>query len=195
MESGDPAPFSSVGPCVDIWAPGRTIKAAGIASAHYYKSKTGTSQAAPHVAGLAALYLQSGLTAEETVKAILNDARVIPELAVKGAAPLAAYSGAIKGAQPSVHHDIFSSETRSQIFNMNGNNAASSAPSDVPFPSPSLRATAAPSKGPSSFPSIAPSFSPSLRPSSAPASRIAPEGKGSSHSEQLFHALRSIRPP
>lgn len=55
-----------------------------------YKPKTGTSQAAPFVAGLAALYLQAGLSPTETKEAILRSARVVEDLAVDGAAPLAA---------------------------------------------------------------------------------------------------------
>jgi subtilisin family serine protease len=55
--------FSSVGPCVDLFAPGQTIRSA------YYVSDTssiingGTSMASPHVAGAAAVYLSAHPTA------------------------------------------------------------------------------------------------------------------------------------
>jgi subtilisin family serine protease len=53
-----PATFSNLGPCVDVFAPGL-----GIRSAHYgddtsIRSRSGTSMAAPHVTGVAALFLE-----------------------------------------------------------------------------------------------------------------------------------------
>lgn len=53
-----PADFSDVGHCVDIWAPGVGIVSAGIASDTATKQLSGTSMAAPAVAGALALLLQ-----------------------------------------------------------------------------------------------------------------------------------------
>jgi len=64
--------------------------AAGIEGRDFYKAKSGTSQAAPFVAGLAALYLQAGFSPTETKEEILRGARYVGDLAVDGAAPLAA---------------------------------------------------------------------------------------------------------
>ena len=50
--------FSNYGPCVDLFAPGVNIVSAGIADDDSSSVKTGTSMAAPHVAGIIARFLE-----------------------------------------------------------------------------------------------------------------------------------------
>jgi subtilisin family serine protease len=49
--------FSNYGSCVDVWAPGHQVLSASILGGT--STKNGTSMAAPHVAGVAAMYLEA----------------------------------------------------------------------------------------------------------------------------------------
>lgn len=61
------ASYSNTGRCVDLYAPGSGITSAGISGNSAAVSMTGTSMAAPHIAGLAARLMQAqpGITARE----------------------------------------------------------------------------------------------------------------------------------
>ncbi|WP_395829981.1 S8 family peptidase [Archangium violaceum] len=68
------ASFSNWGSCVDVFAPGHEISSAWISDDNATRVLSGTSMAAPHVAGLAALFLERNPTAAPAaVSSVLVD--------------------------------------------------------------------------------------------------------------------------
>ncbi|MCL9780651.1 S8 family peptidase [Vibrio sp. S4M6] len=73
MSNDGRSSFSNWGSCVDIFAPGSSIKSAWYDGG--YRTISGTSMATPHVAGVAALYLQEDSTLTPSQLASLIDTR------------------------------------------------------------------------------------------------------------------------
>jgi len=73
--------YSNWGGCVDLWAPGTGVRAAGIESDTALLSKAGTSMSAPLVAGVAALVLEAyPLATPAEVRDFLLDAAFYDEV-------------------------------------------------------------------------------------------------------------------
>ena len=127
-QKSEQAYFTNVGPCVDIFAPGIEILGAGINGTNDAVPRTGTSQASPHVTGLASLYMGTGLSADEARQAIIRDARTVEQLGLLESPPLAAFSGYVG----------------TQSVDDGSTNAPSLAFTNLPSPQPSIRQTYSP---------------------------------------------------
>lgn len=92
-QSDTRAPFSNAGPCVDLFAPGTGIVSAWAGSDDDAVTMDGTSAAAPHAAGIAALYLSLYPWASPDEVAWALTSQATPGVADPAGAPdLLAYS-------------------------------------------------------------------------------------------------------
>lgn len=82
------ASFSNYGACLDLFAPGVSIKSAGTSSTTATVTMSGTSMAAPHVAGAAAVLLsrQPGLLPADVATTLRNGATTNVVSSVAGSA-------------------------------------------------------------------------------------------------------------
>ncbi|PNQ57666.1 alkaline serine protease, partial [Vibrio agarivorans] len=92
--------FSNWGSCVDLFAPGSDIKSAWYDGG--YKTISGTSMATPHVAGVAALYLQenNSLSPQQVSDLLVSRASDSKISNVKGTANKLLYSLTDDGCEP-----------------------------------------------------------------------------------------------
>lgn len=92
--TGARSSFSNWGSCIDLFAPGSSIKSAWHTSATATNTISGTSMASPHIAGVAALYLavNPGASPSAVHSAIVNSATPNEITDVKGSPNRLLYS-------------------------------------------------------------------------------------------------------
>ncbi len=90
--------FSNFGSCVDVFAPGSDITSAWYTSTTATNTISGTSMASPHVAGVAALYLQGDPSASATT--VTN--------AITGTSTTGVVTGAGSGSPNRLVHSLLS---------------------------------------------------------------------------------------
>ncbi|HYH82357.1 MAG TPA: S8 family serine peptidase, partial [Longimicrobium sp.] len=96
------ADFSNIGSCLDLFAPGAGITSAWYTSSTAINTIDGTSMASPHVAGVAALYLQNNTTATPAMvsSAIINAAFTNKLTGIGTGSPNRLLNSLISGNQP-----------------------------------------------------------------------------------------------
>lgn len=133
------ASYSNFGSCVDLFAPGTSIRSAWHTSNAATNTISGTSMASPHVAGVAALWLQanSGAMPADVTNAILDNAttgRVTS--AGTGSPNLLAYSLVSGGAQPTPTPTATSTPTPTPTPTATATATATATPTPSPTPTP-----------------------------------------------------------
>eukprot|EP00741_Cyanophora_paradoxa_P016650 tig00020934_g16079.t1 len=185
------ASYSNFGTCVDIFAPGSSVLSAWYTSTLATNTISGTSMAAPHVSGVAALYLQANPTA--------TPAQVTS--ALKGVATPNVVTGGGTGSPNLLLYSFFEPPPPAPIatpipYVPTPTPAATLPPAPspyVPTPSPILRPTATPTPAPVTTPPSATTCSQSTV--AAPCSVVSGDNRGKANllptqsSGEVFYTL------
>jgi len=148
------SPFSNYGACIDVWAPGTFILSTYIGSNDALAHGSGTSMAAPHVAGLAAMMYEAHPSAASMTASQRWDLMTASNRTgwVTGIPPASNWGGLV---------------TIGETVNLV---ALAPAPTTAPTPSPTLLAASSPTPLPTPLPTTSPTASPSPSPTSSPPS-------------------------
>jgi subtilisin family serine protease len=130
------ASYSNWGTCVDVFAPGTAITSLGISADDATRVMSGTSMASPHVAGLAALYLEGNPLAS----------------------PSTVSSAIVSMASSDLLTDVGLGSPNKMMFTLfSGSTPPPSTPTPTPTPAPTASPTPTPTPAPSPSPSPSPS--------------------------------------
>ena len=187
---------SNGGSCVNIVAPGHKISAASHLGDDHYISYSGTSMAAPHVAGAAALILSESkrLAAQDALRLLTHKAKMVPDESFKMKYPLLRLS--------SGNCDLYDAEP---LLKNKGTVGISASPSPSAIPSPSKFAPQPTEEPPASTfrQASRPLFSPlfderataALKPTIEQSTRVATEEESSPRMIPLPPSLSSTPSP
>lgn len=148
------ASFSNYGTCVDLFAPGRSITSAWATSDTATATVSGTSMAAPHAAGAAALYLAANGTAS----------------------PAAVRDALVGAATTDVLADVGAGSPNRLLYT--AVTAGAPAPTPTPTPTPTVTTTTAPAPTPEPTVTTAPPVAPAPTPTATTAPPTASPGPG-----------------
>ena len=133
--------FSNFGTCVDIFAPGQSISSTWFASDTATATLSGTSMASPHVAGAAALYLESNpMASPATVAEYIGSAST---------------KGVVQNIDSSSLNKLLNS-----WFAQTQTPTPTSTPTVTPTPAPTPASTPTPTPTPAPTPTITPTPTP-----------------------------------
>ncbi len=125
------ASFSNFGSCLDVFAPGVNVVSASNTSDTGSVSMQGTSMAAPHVAGVAALFLQGspGSTPAQVASALVNNATTGKVTSAGTGSPnrllLSGFISTTPGSEVVIDNDNASNDTSKFYFQASSNWIAS----------------------------------------------------------------------
>ncbi|GAA3930392.1 S8 family serine peptidase [Actinoplanes auranticolor] len=156
------ASFSNFGSCLDIFAPGARITSAGYTSDTGTQTMSGTSMAAPHVAGAAALVLGADPAA--------TPAQVLTLLTTKASVDKVTSPGT--GSVNKLLNTAWLNTVTGTPAPAPTTAPTTPAPTTAPTTTPTTAPTSAPTTAPTSAPTTAPTTAPSTAPTTTPTTSV-----------------------
>jgi subtilisin family serine protease len=158
------ASFSNFGTCLDLFAPGDGITSVGISSDSATATLSGTSMASPHVAGVAALYLQQSPNAApaDIATALINNATNNQISGVGTGSPNRLLYALFINAVPTATPTNTATGTSTPTATATATHTATATPTHTPIPTltptPTDTATATPTNTATNTPTTTPTL-------------------------------------